>query len=79
MRSGTRLRHLNASSLSDLEEMIESLPEKVEIRSINYAPVQSGGAQQWIVHFTLHDRQMSVDVASQEQDVVKKINKKRGK
>lgn len=79
MGSGTRLRHLNASNLSELENMIGSLPDKVEIKTINYAPLNSGGANQWIAHFTLHDGQMSVEIASLEPELVKKLNKKRGK
>jgi len=74
---GTRLRHLNHSDLSVLEELIERLPDKVEIKSINYGPIASGAATQWICHFTLGDYQMLKSPVFKEPDLVKNINKKK--
>ena len=53
--STTQLRHLNAPSLEEVERLLESLPRKVEIKSINFAPLRNGGASEWIVHFTVDD------------------------
>jgi len=49
IKGGSRLRHVNGERLNDLEDMIASLPYKVEI--INVHKVGS----QWYVHFYIDD------------------------
>jgi len=44
---GTRLRYLNSEKLDDLQDMIESLPYKVEIQAINKV------GNQWYIHFLI--------------------------
>jgi hypothetical protein len=55
MLNGTKLRHISHTSLDALEAIIEGLPDKVEIKSILHAPLRHGGAQEWVVCFTIHD------------------------
>lgn len=44
----TRLRHIRASTLEDLEAAIESLPEKIEVKG---SPVKDGA--KWVIFFTI--------------------------
>jgi hypothetical protein len=51
----TILRHISGSSLEEVEGTIAALPRKVEIKSVNYAPLKNGGASQWVVCFCVDE------------------------
>lgn len=72
---GTKLRHLNDANLKKLEEMIQSLPYKVEVKTVNYV---NGN---WFAHFTIRDTMELVPTKEiSEQDINKqKATKKKKK
>ena len=51
MANTTKIRHLSASKLIDVESMIEALPSRVEIKGVNFSKGR------WYIHFTIGDFQ----------------------
>ena len=69
-KGGTKLRHLNHSNINELENMIEALPNKVEIKSVNYV------GSNWYCHFTILDYDFVKPIAHGDTDEIKELNKK---
>jgi len=70
----TRLRHLSNSNLKILEGLIQALPYRVEIKSVNQV------GQNWYVHFTIADNASEPNsFGNSELIAKKKVNKKRSK
>lgn len=69
---GTRLRHINSSRLDEIENILESLPYKVEIVGVN---TRSNG--EWYVHFLVPET--AFESMPIEKKVQAKTNQKRKK
>lgn len=66
MGSGTRLRHFIGPVLTEIEDMLESLPYKAEIRGV------TKDGQQWYIHYLI-----PVGVLpSEHKKNLKNVNKK---
>ena len=74
---GTRLRYLNGTNLRELQEIIEALPHKIEIKAINNV---SG---QWYIHFCLNDFDPNPNVVKSKEEkeieLTGNTRKKRGR
>jgi hypothetical protein len=77
MTRGTRLRHFHGPNLELLEEEIEGLPYKIEIKGVTLK--QNG---EWYIHFTILDEvvyQAQNDPDNTKNKKAKAIRKKGNK